>query len=213
MNQKFTDYSQMVGKRPRQAYFKELQDAILALEERYKSLTDSPTEIAYRAASDPIYDYVRGTTYLKVEETVNSGYPTLDGILETIYVDDFRNVQHFFTQTEENVAGEEYARQWKEEFQQWSPWEKILSARDIADHVEDKTVHITEKDRYRIQGYVHDQVAPSANWVIEHHLDKYPSVTIVDSGQNAVIGDIEYVSKDRIDLKFSSAFSGRALLS
>lgn len=213
MNQKFTDYKQMVGKRPRQTYFEELQNAVLDLESKYASLTEESTETQYRQATDPIYQYLHGTSYFKVEETVNSGYPTLDGILETIYVDDFRNVQHFFTQAAENVAGEEYARQWKEEFRQWSPWEKVLRERDLVEHVEDKTVHITEKDRRQIQGHVHEQVAPAATWVIEHNLDKYPAVSIVDSGNNVVIGDIVQVSRNRVDLKFSSAFSGRALLS
>lgn len=49
-------------------------------------------------------------------------------------------------------------------------------------------------------------------WEIEHNLNKYPSVTIVDSAENVVIGDIIYIDENNVRLVFSSAFSGKAYL-
>lgn len=60
--------------------------------------------------------------------------------------------------------------------------------------------------------YVHDQALPSASWVIQHSLDRYPSATVVDSAGNTIICDVQYDSVDQITIRFSAAFSGRAYL-
>ena len=53
---------------------------------------------------------------------------------------------------------------------------------------------------------------PDSVWDITHNLDKYPSVTIVDSAGSVVIGDITYTSKSALTVTFSAAFSGKAYL-
>ena len=58
--------------------------------------------------------------------------------------------------------------------------------------------------------YEYRQLTPSAMWEVEHNLDKYPAVSIVDSAGTAVIGDIEYLDANRVKLMFQSAFSGKA---
>lgn len=60
--------------------------------------------------------------------------------------------------------------------------------------------------------YVHNQLAALDVWSISHNLDKYPSVFVVDSGDNVVVGEIEYKSTNELLVKFSSAFSGKAYL-
>lgn len=60
--------------------------------------------------------------------------------------------------------------------------------------------------------YTHDQISSSQEWVIHHSLGKYPSVTIIDSAGTIVIGDIEYESKYKITVRFSTNFSGKAFL-
>lgn len=60
--------------------------------------------------------------------------------------------------------------------------------------------------------YVHDQISSAKEWRIIHSLGKYPSVTIVDSGGNVVMGDIKYASTDEIEISFSFEFSGKAYL-
>lgn len=71
---------------------------------------------------------------------------------------------------------------------------------------------ITADDIQQSTTYEHSQISPSSTWVIDHQLGKYPSVTIIDSGGNVVVGDIMYHSKDRITLNFNAAFAGKALL-
>ena len=53
---------------------------------------------------------------------------------------------------------------------------------------------------------------PNKIWEITHNLDKYPSVTIVDSAGSVVMGDITYTSKSTLTVTFSAAFSGKAYL-
>lgn len=58
--------------------------------------------------------------------------------------------------------------------------------------------------------FVYVQGTPRNTWTITHGLDKYPSVTVVTSTGDEVIGDIDYVDTDTVTLSFWSAFSGKA---
>lgn len=62
------------------------------------------------------------------------------------------------------------------------------------------------------QEYVHRQTVASATWTIQHNLNKYPSVTIVDSADSVVEGSITYLSTNLIEVTFTSQFVGRAFL-
>lgn len=61
-------------------------------------------------------------------------------------------------------------------------------------------------------GYVFTQSTPATTWTINHDLGKYPSVNIVDSANDEVIGEVNYTSTSQIVLRFSAAFSGKAFL-
>jgi hypothetical protein len=61
--------------------------------------------------------------------------------------------------------------------------------------------------------YAHTQGTSSATWTINHNLDFYPNVTVVDSAGTIVEGEIAYTSRNQIVLTFSAAFSGKAYLS
>lgn len=61
--------------------------------------------------------------------------------------------------------------------------------------------------------FVYSQMTPTAVWDIAHHLNGFPSVTVVDSADNVVIGDVHYVSNNEITITFSGAFSGSAYFS
>jgi hypothetical protein len=50
------------------------------------------------------------------------------------------------------------------------------------------------------------------NWVINHPLDKYPSVSVVDSSGQEVICTVDYIDTQTINLTFNAAFSGQAFL-
>ncbi len=60
------------------------------------------------------------------------------------------------------------------------------------------------------KNYVHIQTAASALWSVTHNLGKYCSVTVVDSGGNIIVGNVEYVNTNKLLIRFSSAVSGRA---
>jgi hypothetical protein len=62
--------------------------------------------------------------------------------------------------------------------------------------------------------FVHNQTLASTNWLINHGLNKFPSVTIVDSGGNQVIGEIIFdpLNLNSLMVSFSNAFSGQAYL-
>lgn len=72
---------------------------------------------------------------------------------------------------------------------------------------------ISSIEKTILTGFVHDQIRAADTWDIRHSLNKYPSVSCVDSSGTIVIGEVIYVSKNQIRLEFSSEFSGRAYLS
>lgn len=60
--------------------------------------------------------------------------------------------------------------------------------------------------------YTFTQAAPSSTWVITHSLKKFPSITVVDSSNNVVVGFSTYDNNNQITLEFSAPFAGKAYL-
>jgi hypothetical protein len=60
--------------------------------------------------------------------------------------------------------------------------------------------------------FIHNQAGASDTWTIHHHLDKWPSVMIVDSAGQMVLGDIEFTTADSLVITFAIAFAGKAFL-
>lgn len=58
--------------------------------------------------------------------------------------------------------------------------------------------------------FVYNQAISSNVWEIKHDLDKYPAVTVVDSGGSVVIGEVVYIDKNNVRITFTSAFGGKA---
>ena len=56
------------------------------------------------------------------------------------------------------------------------------------------------------------QGIPATQWDIVHNLNKFPSITVVDTADTTVIGSYEYISPDRVILNFSAPFAGKAYL-
>jgi len=75
----------------------------------------------------------------------------------------------------------------------------------------------TSKD-YDIYGinnpetFVFTQATPSNIWTIKHNLNKYPSITVVDSAGSVVVGDCDFISLDTVICTFNGAFSGTCYL-
>jgi len=57
-----------------------------------------------------------------------------------------------------------------------------------------------------------DQGDPATTWDITHNLGKFPSITVIDTGNTVVTGEYNYVTNNRVILTFSAAFAGKAYL-
>tara|TARA_Y100000361_G_C11110884_1_gene317489 strand:+ start:175 stop:717 length:543 start_codon:yes stop_codon:yes gene_type:complete len=52
----------------------------------------------------------------------------------------------------------------------------------------------------------------AAVWTINHNLGKFPSVTIVDTNNTVVVGQVDYLNSNIIKLTFNNPFAGCAFL-
>jgi len=57
------------------------------------------------------------------------------------------------------------------------------------------------------------QMVPNNTWTIQHNLNFYPNVTVVDSAGTNVEGEVRYPNANQLVVSFQSAFSGDAYLS
>lgn len=62
------------------------------------------------------------------------------------------------------------------------------------------------------ENYVHDQQVASNSWVVPHALNKYASVSIVNTANQAIVGDITYNSLNQLTITFTSPISGKAYI-
>jgi len=60
--------------------------------------------------------------------------------------------------------------------------------------------------------FEYQQVAPSTTWNIAHNLGKFPSITVIDTGDTVVTGQYTYIDNNNVTLTFSAAFAGKAYL-
>lgn len=60
--------------------------------------------------------------------------------------------------------------------------------------------------------FVFNQNVASELWMINHNLNKFPSVSVVDSGDNIIIGEVTYIDENNLQVAFTVAFSGKAYL-
>jgi hypothetical protein len=60
--------------------------------------------------------------------------------------------------------------------------------------------------------FEYQQVTPSTTWNIAHNLGKFPSITVIDTGDTVVTGQYTYIDNNNVTLTFSAAFAGKAYL-
>ena len=65
--------------------------------------------------------------------------------------------------------------------------------------------------------FTHNQNTTSNTWTITHNLNRFPSVTVVDSTNTIVIGTVVYNSANQLTITFfegssALAFQGKAYL-
>ena len=60
--------------------------------------------------------------------------------------------------------------------------------------------------------FVFNQNTPATVWNIQHNLGKFPSITVIDTGDTVVTGEYTYIDNNNVTLNFSAAFAGKAYL-
>ena len=60
--------------------------------------------------------------------------------------------------------------------------------------------------------FVFTQNLPATTWNITHNLGKFPSITVIDTGNTVVVGEYNYTSNTNVILTFSAGFAGKAYL-
>lgn len=88
---------------------------------------------------------------------------------------------------------------------------RIATDEEAIEGVSANTV-ITPHTLRLVTNYVHEQGIASDTWIINHNLNKKPSITIVDSADNVVEGAERYIDENTIEVRFNGAFKGKAYL-
>jgi len=82
--------------------------------------------------------------------------------------------------------------------------------------VDEKTYDVANffksSDANKQPTFIFSQVAPATTWNITHNLGKFPSITVIDTGNTVVQGQYNYTDDDNIKLEFRTAFAGKAYL-
>ena len=60
--------------------------------------------------------------------------------------------------------------------------------------------------------FVFTQVAPATVWNIQHNLNNFPSITVIDNAATVVSGEYTYIDNNNVTLTFSAGFAGKAYL-
>ena len=60
--------------------------------------------------------------------------------------------------------------------------------------------------------YTFNKNIASEQWEIQHNLNKHPSVTVVDSADTIVYGEVQYINNSKLIITFSVGFAGKAYL-
>ena len=162
------------------------------------------------AATNGDFTTPRGVTY-EVTERINDSNENkyfiainkgaVDGAVDL--ADLVPNIQTVITQ---NYATKEYVDSLElfgAEFIEFTPTSEIFST-----NVQDAIVEVREKSKF-----VFEQFSATTIWHINHNLRFYPNVTVVDSGDNSVIGDVEYIDSNNLIVTFAHSFAGKAYLS
>lgn len=69
-------------------------------------------------------------------------------------------------------------------------------------------IEAVETDKH----FVFTQGSPSTSWTIEHNLNKFPSVSVVNNNNVLMYGETTYTDLNNLTINFSAGFSGKAYL-
>lgn len=78
-------------------------------------------------------------------------------------------------------------------------------AKYYADLIEENVKVFADKN------YVHEQNIAEKTWRVTHNLNKYPTVTVIDSAGNEVICNIEHIDTNNCIISMNAPFKGKAI--
>lgn len=85
--------------------------------------------------------------------------------------------------------------------------------KDTSDKLYQLNGQLYFEDKLVDRSTTHEQSVPELIWTINHNLNKFPSVTIVDSSNRVVEGgQIAYLSLNSLTIEFGASFSGKAYI-
>ena len=61
--------------------------------------------------------------------------------------------------------------------------------------------------------FVYETSHKMASWEINHNLNKFPNITLVDMANNMIMGEVKYVDLNRVIVSFTEPICGKAFLS
>ena len=73
-------------------------------------------------------------------------------------------------------------------------------------------VNFTLAETVGDKSYIFTQANPNTVWTINHNLDKFPSVSVVDTSNTMVEGLTEYTNPNTLTITFTAGFAGKAYL-
>lgn len=79
---------------------------------------------------------------------------------------------------------------------------------DLQDQIDDLQNQINNIEGDKT--HTHTQALDSDTWTVDHNLNKRPSISVYDSGNNSVRYEVEFVSLNSVILRFSAPISGTA---
>ena len=56
------------------------------------------------------------------------------------------------------------------------------------------------------------QGVPATTWNIQHDLNKFPSVSVINNNNVVINGEVTYIDNNNVQINFSAGFSGKAYL-
>ena len=60
--------------------------------------------------------------------------------------------------------------------------------------------------------FEYTQVVPATVWNVQHNLNNFPSITVIDNAGTVVAGQYTYIDNNNVTLTFSAGFAGKAYL-
>ncbi len=79
--------------------------------------------------------------------------------------------------------------------------------------VEEMIKNYIDNNGVAAKTFVYDRGGiPASSWSIQHNLNKYPQVSLIDDAGNEIEADVFYSDLNNVSVSFASPVSGKAVL-